>query len=73
MSNGLYRLDAFGLNNIWNRWRLEHGALDEPEIETRRKRRELFVDDFYDTEALRVARRIFPRLDVLPWKRSDLS
>lgn len=71
MSNGLYRLDAFGLNNVWNRWRIEHGALDEPELESRHQRHDLFADDFFDAESVRLARRVFPRIRVHAWNRSD--
>lgn len=70
MAGGLYRLDAFGLNNVWNRWRIERDALDEPETESRRKRRLLYADDFYDREAYDLARRMFPKIRVLPFRRS---
>lgn len=77
MSGGLYRLDAFGLRSDWNLWRIAHGALDEPELETRRRRRRLYRDDFGDRESLDLALRLFPDIceDLQPpWeKRSDLD
>lgn len=69
MSSGLYRLEAFGLNNVWVRWRIAHGALDEPEIESSRARHRLFPDDFGDEESLAIARQAFPSLEIDPFGR----
>lgn len=61
MSSGLYRLEAFGLNNVWVRYRIAHGALDEPELEPARTRHQLYEDDF-GPDGLALAMRIWPEL-----------
>jgi hypothetical protein len=59
MSNGLYRLEAFGINNVWVRWRIREGGLDEPELESRREREQVYEDDFGSPESLALALQYF--------------
>lgn len=68
VSSGLYRLEAFGLNNVWVQWRIRNGGLDEPELESRHQREHLYRDDFGSTEDLALAERYF-HVDLDPTKR----
>lgn len=77
MSNGQYRLEAFGIQSDWNLWRIAHGGLDEPEIEDhspygRMMARRLYESDFGSLEDLNLAMMIFPALeDDLDHERRD--
>jgi hypothetical protein len=70
VSNGQYRLEAFGFQSAWNLWRIAKGGLDEPEIElnhlTRAQRRRemdhLYESDFASRADLMLAIKIFPKV-----------
>lgn len=63
--NGLYRLEAFGINNVWVRYRIAHGGLDEPELESKRERYRVFADDFGSIADENIALQFF-HVDLEP-------
>lgn len=63
----LYRMEAYGIQNIWVLWGIKHGGMNDegPEL--------VHLEDFGDERDLAFAQALFPGMEISPFKRMDLE
>lgn len=63
----LYRMEAYGLQNVWVLWGIKHGGMNDSGPEP------VHLEDFGDRSDLELAQALFPGMQIAYTKRTDME